>query len=108
VVDSFNFLPNLNSIKTLKEKYGKDVVEKEDDRTITNLLIDQIEFSNVILINKIELIKKEELEKIKSMIQILNPSAEIYTCSFSKIPIKSIINTNLFNFDYASTQQGLN
>jgi G3E family GTPase len=103
VIDGYNFLPNLNSISTLKEKYNnKYTIEKEDDRTITNLLIDQIEFSNVILINKIELLQTEEIEKVKSIISILNPNAAIYTCSFSKIPLNAIINTNLFDFDIAS------
>jgi G3E family GTPase len=107
VIDAYNFLPNLKSLKTLKQKYkNKYTIEDEDDRTIIHLLMDQVEFANVIIINKIDLLKEEDVEKIKGMITILNPNAKIYTTNYSQIPLNSIINTKLFDFEEASTQQG--
>lgn len=100
VIDGFNFFQNLKSIKEVKQK------NNFDESNISNLLIDQIEFSDVILINKIDLIKKEELEEIKKIILILNPECKVYETLHSKIELKNILNTNLFSFEKAEKQPG--
>lgn len=62
-------------------------------------LLSQIEFANVILINKTDLVTPEELGKIEGVIRMLNPSARIFKTVRSKVPLKEIFNTNLFDFD---------
>ena len=99
VVDAFNFFNDFNSFETLRDR---DLSDMEGDyRTIVNLLTDQIEFANVILLNKIDLISKEKLGVLKAAIHKLNPSARIIESSFSKIEPKEILNTGLFNFEEA-------
>jgi G3E family GTPase len=105
VVDAFNFYRNLKSVEQLKDR-KEEKAAKDDERNIVNLLIEQIEFANVILINKTDLVSVEELAKIEGVVRILNPSARIFKTVRSKIPLKEIFDTKLFDFDVASTAPG--
>jgi len=104
VVDSANLRSNLASIKTLADQEGKDVVGGE--RNVSDLLLDQIEFANVILLNKIDLVPEEEAETLKAFLQQLNPGAEVLPCVESKIPIDKIIHTKAFDLEKASKSAG--
>jgi len=79
---------------------------EEDDRTIVNLITDQIEFADVILLNKYDLVDKETLGVIKSTIKRLNPRAEIITTQHSKVSLDKVINTGKFNFEEAEQSAG--
>ncbi|MDX1958075.1 MAG: zinc metallochaperone GTPase ZigA [Leptospiraceae bacterium] len=104
VVDSFNFLKDYSSIDELKER---NLASSElDDRTIVELLVDQIEFSNIILLNKTDLVAEDELLKLEKIIHHLNPEAKILKTEFGKISPKLILNTNLFDFEKASASPG--
>ncbi len=70
---------------------------KEDD--IENLVIQQIEFCNVILLNKASEVKKDELERIRSIIRAIQPKAEIIDCDYCDVPFDKIIGTGIFDFD---------
>lgn len=100
VVDAANFLDNFQSTDTLKER-GESLGE-EDARDIVNLLTDQIEFCDVLILNKINEVSDKDLKKIKSTIKTLNPVAEIIETNYSKVPLNKIINTGKFNFERAS------
>ncbi len=104
VVDAYNFFHDFYSKEFLKDR-GESLGE-EDERTIANLLIDQIEFSNVIILNKISMLKEEETKKIKAIINKLNPDVKIIETDYSKVDLKEIINTNLFDFEKASQAAG--
>jgi G3E family GTPase len=104
VVDAFNFFKDFGSPETLMDRKLTDI--DGDVRTIVNLLTDQIEFANVIVINKTDLVSKENLGLLKATIHKLNPSAKIITSSFSKVPPKNILNTGLFNFAEAEQSPG--
>lgn len=99
VVDSFNFFNDFGSIETLQERKMSDI--EGDDRTIVNLLTDQVEFANVIILNKTDLVSRAELGVLKATIQKLNPSAEIIESTQSKVSPKKILNTGLFDFEEA-------
>jgi G3E family GTPase len=71
-----------------------------------NLLTDQIEFANVIVLNKTDLISSDDLCLLKAMIRKLNPNAQIIESKFSNVPLGRIINTNLFNLEEASQSAG--
>ena len=104
VVDAFNFFKDFGSPETLMDR---DLTDIEDDyRTIVNLLTDQIEFANVIVLNKIDLISKEHLGILKAAIKKLNPSTKIIETSYSKIQPNEILNTGLFNFEEAEQSAG--
>ena len=104
VVDAFNFFKDFGSAETLIDR---DLTNIEgDSRTIVNLLTDQIEFANVIILNKTDLVEKNALRVLREMIQKLNPKAKIIETSFSKISNKEILNTNLFDFEEAEQNAG--
>ncbi len=106
VVDAFNFHRDLQSVQTLKQRYGDKEVSEEDERNIANLLIDQIEFADVILINKIDLVSEQQLKEVDGVVRSLNPNAKVYHTTNSKIDLKNVLNTNLFNFSKAQSSPG--
>ena len=104
VVDAFNFFKDFGSPETLMDRKLTDI--EGDFRTIVNLLTDQVEFANVIVLNKTDLVSKEHLGILHSVIRKLNPSARILESSFSRIEPKEILNTGLFNFEEAEQSAG--
>ncbi|MAZ54431.1 MAG: GTP-binding protein [Flavobacteriales bacterium] len=104
VVDAFNFFNDFGSPETLMDRKLTDI--EGDDRTIVNLLVDQIEFANVILLNKSDLVNKEHIGILRAAIQKLNPSANIIETSYSKVKPSEILNTKLFNFEEAEQSAG--
>ena len=104
VVDAFNFFKDFGSSQTLQERKASDI--DNDTRTIVNLLVDQVEFANVIILNKTDLVTQKELEILKASIQKLNPVATIITSVLGKVPISAILNTGLFNYEEAESSAG--
>jgi G3E family GTPase len=104
VVDSFNFFKDFGSPETLMDR---DLTDMEGDyRTIVNLLTDQIEFANVIILNKTDLVDEVNLGILKKTISKLNPSAKIIESEMGKVDPKSILNTGLFDFEEAEQSAG--
>jgi len=104
VVDALNFFEDFGSPEMLVDRKLTDI--DGDVRTIVNLLTDQIEFANVIILNKTDLVTKETVDFLKAAIQKLNPSAKIIKSTFSKVNPKDIIDTGLFNFEEAEQSAG--
>jgi G3E family GTPase len=104
VVDAFNFLKDFSSPDYLVSRELTNI--EGDNRTIVNLLTDQIEFANVIVLNKEDLVTRNELEELEAIIHSLNPEAQIIKTSNSKIETKNIINTGLFDYEKAEASAG--
>lgn len=104
VVDAFNFFKDFGSPETLVDRDLTNI--EDDDRTIVNLLTDQIEFANVIILNKTDLVDKENLGILRACIKKLNQSAKIIETTYSEISPKEILNTSLFNFEEAEQSAG--
>ena len=104
VVDAFNFFKDFGSAQTLQDRKASDI--ENDNRTIVNLLVDQIEFANVIILNKTDLVNKKELALLKASITKLNPVAKIVTSTLGKISPIEILNTQLFNYEEAESSAG--
>lgn len=86
---------------------GNDLTRKHiDEEDIENLIIQQIEFCNIILLNKAAEVKAEELERIRQIIRRLQPAAEIIECNYADVDLNRIISTNLFNFERVATSAG--
>ena len=81
----------------------KDDIEEED---IENLLIQQIEFCNTIILNKVDEIKPEELKRVKLIIKELQPTAKIIETNYGKVDVKEIIDTNSFDFEEVASSAG--
>ncbi len=77
-----------------------------DDEDIENLIIQQIEFCNIILLNKAAEVQPEELKRIKQIIRTLQPGAEIIECNYADVDLEKIIRTGLFDFERAATSAG--
>lgn len=104
VVDALNFFEDFGSPEMLVDRKLTDI--DGDVRTIVNLLTDQVEFANVIILNKTDLVTKETVDFLKAAIQKLNPSAKIIKSTFGKVEPKEILNTGLFNFEEAEQSAG--
>lgn len=104
VVDCFNFFNDFGSNELLVDRKLTDM--DGDFRTIVNLLTDQIEFANVIVLNKTDLVDAKTVGILKASIQKLNPGARIITSDFSKVDPKLILNTKLFDFEEAQSSAG--
>jgi G3E family GTPase len=104
VVDGFNFFKDFGSSQTLEDIKATNI--ENDKRTIVNLLVDQIEFANVIILNKTDLISEKQLQYLKATLTKLNPVATILTSVLGKVNPKEIINTGLFNYEEAETSAG--
>jgi len=104
VVDAFNFLKDYASADSIQER--GESLGSEDDRTVVDLLIDQIEFCDVIVVNKADLVTPDELARLFSILQALNPRARIQLAQFGRVPLDQILDTGLFDFEQASTAPG--
>lgn len=104
VVDSYNFMKDFASNERLMDRELTDI--DGDYRTIVNLLTDQIEFANVIILNKTDLIDPETLGFLKSALKKLNPDASILESEFGQIDPQNVLNTKLFDFNKAQSSAG--
>jgi len=96
IVDALRMRDEFNSGSDLT----KAGIGEED---IESLVIQQIEFCNIVLLNKASEISPEELEKVRRIVRELQPKAEIIDCDYGDVPFEKILNTNLFNFDKVAT-----
>jgi G3E family GTPase len=104
VVDAFNFFKDFGSADTVLTRGMTG--DNEDQRSIVNLLTDQVEFANVIVLNKSDLIPADDLKLLEGTLLKLNPDARIIKTSFGKIDPKDILNTKLFNYAKAEQSAG--
>lgn len=106
VVDAFNLFHNFSTSEFLSDRYGKDQIIPEDERTITDLMVDQLEFADVIIINKVDAVDHDTKGRVLALIKTLNPVARVIEASYSKIDVCEIINTKMFSFEKAATGAG--
>lgn len=104
VVDGFNFLKDYESRDSLQGR-GESMGEG-DERKVVDLLVEQVEFCDVLVLNKTDLITGAERQRLIAILQTLNPRARIVESSFGKVPLASVLSTKLFNFDEAAKAPG--
>jgi G3E family GTPase len=104
VVDAFNFLRDYSSADALAER-GIAATE-EDDRTLVELLIEQIEFCDVLVVNKADLVSTDELTRLQRILGRINPRAVQVVSRFGAVPLTEVLNTNRFDFDEAAGAPG--
>jgi G3E family GTPase len=104
VVDGHNLLSDFKSQDLLAQR--GQVAADEDNRTLATLLTEQIEFANVIVLNKIDLITPAQREEVLGLIKALNPGADIVETTRGQVPLDRILGTGLFNLDEANEQAG--
>ena len=104
VVDAFNFLRDYGSADALAER-GIAATE-EDDRTLVELLVEQIEFCDVLVVNKADLVSADELTRLQRILARINPRAVQVVSRFGAVPLDQVLNTGRFDFDEASSTPG--
>ncbi|RKS93075.1 G3E family GTPase [Microbacterium sp. AG790] len=104
VVDTSTFLATLDEAKTLaSEGIG---VNETDNRSIADLLIDQVEFADVLILNKTDLVDAEELETVRAFLSRLNPRARQITTAYGRVDLDQVLDTGLFDHDVAADSPG--
>ena len=99
VVDAANLLKDYASSDFLKDR-GESLGDA-DDRTLVDLLVDQIEFADVIILNKISDASLYDRDLARKIIRALNPDAKLIETDFGKVPLAAVLDTGLFDFDKA-------
>ena len=104
VVDGLNFLQDYQAAESLDSR--GETLEESDERSITDLLIEQIEFADVILISKIDLISSADRQELMAILQRLNTHAEIIPMVMGEVPLNKILDTGRFDFERAAQAPG--
>lgn len=104
VVDAFNFVQDYHSEDSLQQR-GESMGE-EDERNVVDLLVEQIEFCDVIVLNKMDLINDAQREKLSAMLRKLNPRAKIVPAHFGAVGLSEVLGTGLFDFEQAKQAPG--
>ncbi|WP_417712343.1 zinc metallochaperone GTPase ZigA [Pseudoalteromonas ardens] len=104
VVDAVNFLKDYDRAEALQD-VGESLGE-EDERSVADLLVEQVEFADVLLISKTDLISGTELKRLQSILRTLNTDAEQIPMAHGKVPLAQVLNTKKFSFEKAQQAPG--
>ncbi|RIL50886.1 GTP-binding protein [Mammaliicoccus fleurettii] len=104
VVDAHRFVNDMYSEDLLKDR--DEGVSEGDERSISDLLIDQIEFCDVLILNKADLVADKDLEQLEIILRKLQPSAKFIKTSFADVSLTEVVNTGLFDYEKASQSAG--
>jgi len=104
VVDAHSFTRDFNSQDLLQDR-GESLGE-DDHRSLVDLLVDQVEFADVLLVNKADLVERSELDALVAVLRSLNREARIIPVHFGQVPLDQILRTELFDFQRASQAPG--
>ncbi|MDI2587880.1 GTP-binding protein [Psychrobacillus sp. NEAU-3TGS] len=104
VIDSFRFWTDYESGETLLERKQTD--DEYDQRDVSDLLIDQIEFADILLVSKIDLVTPAYLDAFQAFLRKMNPDAEIHTIANGVIDTSVLLDRHLFDFEKASSGAG--
>ena len=104
VVDSVNFLKDYDEAKYLQDT-GESLGE-EDERSVADLLVDQVEFADIILLSKTDLASPQEIERLQAILKTLNTEAKIVPIANGKVDINEVLDTGRFDFERAQQAPG--
>ncbi|MBP1966585.1 GTP-binding protein [Paenibacillus aceris] len=104
VVDAYRFWTDYSSGETLLDR--SQAVGEDDTREVVDLLIDQIEFCDILILNKCDMLDEDELNELEGVLRRLQPRAKFIRSIHGQVASEEILNTHLFNFDEASTSAG--
>jgi|TARA_B110000879_G_scaffold32441_1_gene44510 G3E family GTPase len=104
VVDAVNFIKDYDEAKYLKDT--AESLGEEDERSVADLLVDQVEFADVILISKTDLVSRSEIAHLTAILKTLNTEAKIVPIAEGQVNVDEVLNTGLFNFDRAQQAPG--
>ncbi|WP_158901708.1 zinc metallochaperone GTPase ZigA [Burkholderia sp. L27(2015)] len=104
VVDARHFLRDYSSTDALADRSA--AMGDDDNRNVVDLLVEQVEFCDVLVLNKADLVTPDELKQLETIVHALNPRARIVHAEFGKVPLREVLNTGLFDFEAAASAPG--
>jgi G3E family GTPase len=104
VVDAVNFLKDYEEAKSLRE--SGELLGDEDQRNVSDLLVDQVEFADVILVSKTDLVESADIDRLTAILKTLNTNARVIPIMNGKVVIDDVLNTGLFDFAQAQQSPG--
>ncbi|TFB07266.1 Putative metal chaperone YciC [Trichoderma ghanense] len=104
VIDAFTMMHDFDTVDLLSAR--RDDVTPEDERTVSDLMVDQIEFADVIILNKIDMVNDETKARVIDLVKKLNHRAKILESKYSKVDVKELVNTGLFDLERAQSGYG--
>lgn len=104
VVDGYNFLHDFIEAEDLKSR--GQAASENDERTVADLLIDQIEYADVVILNKIDLISPTQKARLRGILRSLNPRARLIEAEFGRVPLDAILNTGRFDLERLVLESG--
>ncbi|GAA5950662.1 hypothetical protein JCM8115_004940, partial [Rhodotorula mucilaginosa] len=106
VLDALTFFDNFATADFITDRQDPATVDEQDERNISDLMTDQLEFADVVIINKCDLVDAAQLRRIKALVKSLNPDADVVTSVRSQIDLKRVLNTNRFSFERSMLSAG--
>jgi G3E family GTPase len=107
VVDASTFLRDVNDAEFLRDRVAPQADDSdEDDRTVVDVLIAQVEFADVIVLNKADLVSADALAQLGAILRAFNPRAEVIPTSFGKVPAVNLLDTQRFDFEETASAPG--
>ena len=104
VVDAYNLLTDYSSTDLLSQR--GEVAGDEDNRSLAALLTEQIEFADVVVVNKIDMVDAARRDEVTAVVKALNPTAQLVFADHGQVPLKAVLGTGLFNLERASAMPG--
>ncbi|GAA5974249.1 hypothetical protein JCM11641_003352 [Rhodosporidiobolus odoratus] len=101
MINALTFFDNFSTADFLSDRQDPDTVDEQDERNISDLMIDQVEFANVLCLSHCDLVSSSQVDKIIALLKTLNPSADILTAVYSNIDLKRVLDTKRFDFEQA-------
>lgn len=105
LIDAFTIHNDFSTTDLLADR-RKDVTPEGDERTVSDLMVDQIEFADVIVLNKTDMVSAKALKKTKDLVRALNREAKIIESNYGNIDISQVVGTGLFSLEKAQTGAG--
>lgn len=104
VVDAASILHDFSSSELLRDR--GESLGAQDERAVVDLITDQIEFANVIVLNKLDCLRDEERRNANALVRALNPTAKIIESEWGRVPLRALLNTGAFDFEKAQAAPG--
>jgi G3E family GTPase len=104
VVDALNFPLDFDKSDTLRDR--RIALDPADDRSVSDVLAEQVEFANIIVINKTDLVGEVELRRLEAILHQLNPKAKLLRATHGMVPMETLLDTQAFDFEEASQSSG--
>jgi G3E family GTPase len=104
VVDAKNFLDDWQSEDDLRTR--ELALGEDDERSVADLLVEQVEFANVLVLSKLDLVPEEDAERLEGMLRHLNPDARVVRADHGRVALEAVLGTGLFDFEKAAAAPG--